>query len=96
MASRCIETRSKKIRLDLLPDRSSHNLEIFVTNHILPGTTIVTDNWEGYNFLDNDDSSTWPHEEYNHGHGNFGEGDHSTSHIESTWAYLKKYIKKCL
>ena len=87
-----IETVSRKIRLDILPERNSQNLEIFVKNHILPGTTIVTDGWAGYNFLDNEES-VWPHEIYNHGAGNFGYGAHSTSNIEHTWAHLKNMIK---
>ena len=65
-----IETISRKIRIDILPERNSLNLEIFVKNHILPGTTIVTDGWAGYNFLDNEES-VWPHEIYNHGAGIF-------------------------
>ncbi len=36
--------------MDLLPNPSPHNLEIFVNNHKQPGTTKVTDNWVIYNF----------------------------------------------
>ena len=50
-----IETVSRKIRIDILPARNAQNLEIFVKSHILPGTTIVTDGWAGYNFLENDE-----------------------------------------
>jgi len=78
--------------MDILPARNSHNIEIFVKNHILPGTTIVTDGWAGYNFLDNEES-VWPHEIYNHGAGNFGIGAHSTSNIEQTWGHIKNMIK---
>ena len=80
-----IETKSRKMRLDILPSRDSIHLKNFVNNHIKPGTTIVTDGWPGYNFLDNDENSVWPHEVYNHGAGNFGIGEHSTTHIENTW-----------
>ena len=49
-----------------MPKRNYNNLEIFVKNHIEPGTSIVTDGWTGYSFLDSD-NSVWPHEIYNHG-----------------------------
>lgn len=78
-----IETVSRKIRIDILPAGNAQNLEIFVKNHILPGTTFVTDGWTGYNFLDSDES-VCPQEVYNHGAGNFGLWTHSTSNIEQT------------
>ena len=36
----------------------------------------------------------YQHLSFNHGHGNFGEGINTTSHIESFWAFLKNTIKK--
>lgn len=60
--------------------RNSTNLEIFVKNHVEAGTTIVTDGWAEYFFLESD-NSVWPHEIYNHRVGNFVLGTHSTSHI---------------
>ena len=38
-----IETKSRKMRFYILPQRNSLNLKIFVNNHIKPWTTIVTD-----------------------------------------------------
>ena len=78
------ETSSNKLRIDVMSIRNSSNLEIFVKNHVKAGTTIVTDGWDGYSFLESD-NSVWPHEIYNHEAGNFGLGSHSTSHIEITW-----------
>ena len=82
------EPSSNKLQIDVMKTRNSHNLEIFVNNHVEAGTTIVTDGWSGYSFLDSD-NSVWSHEIYNHGAGNFGVGSHNTSHMEVTWSHLK-------
>ena len=79
--------------MDYLPERNGHNLKIFVNNHILPGTNLTHDGWQGYNFLDEEDS-VWTHECHNHGHGDFGFGSHSTSHIEAYWSQLKNCLRK--
>ena len=88
-----IDTTNHNIRLDVLPDRNSENIKIFITNHIIPGTNITHDGWLGYNCLDDDDS-VWTHETHNHGAGDFGQGTHSTSHIEGYWGFLKAVLKK--
>lgn len=86
-----IESRSKKLRIDVINVRNEENIRIFITNHIAPGTHIITDGWPSYNFLDGYES-VWKHEIHNHSLGNWGFGDHSTSHIEGTWSLLKKEI----
>ena len=60
------ETSANKLRIDVMKTRNSHNLEIFVNNHVEAGTTILTDGWSGYSFLDSD-NSVWPNDIYNHG-----------------------------
>ena len=47
----------------------------------------------GYRFLDNPNSFVWDHEIHNHGAGDFGYGERSTSHIEHTWNNIKQEIK---
>ena len=37
-----------RVRLALVPDRSAESLCGFVKNVIIPGTTIITDDWSGY------------------------------------------------
>ena len=88
-----IDTTTKAVRLDIVPQRNSINLKKFVRNHIEPGTNISHDGWSGYQFLD-DDESVWTHEVHIHGGGDFGYGTHSTSHIEQFWGQLKSIIKK--
>ena len=46
-----------------------------------------------YNFLDNADSEI-QHLVHNHGHGDFGYGQNSTSHIEQYWSQLKSIIRQ--
>ena len=69
-----IETETYKIRFDIIPVRNQSNFEIFVKNHIEPGTIIVSDGWSAYKFLDNTDMSLLEHKVFNHGVGNFGRG----------------------
>ena len=88
-----IETDTYRLRIDIIPERNQNNLKIFVNNHIVPGTTIVTDGWAGYRFLDNDDTSVREHQIHNHGAGDFGTDQYSTSHIEHTWNNIKQEIK---
>ena len=66
-------------------------MKIFIQNHIIPGTNITPDGWLGYNCLDD---SVWTHETHNQGAGEFCLGTHSTSHIESYWAFFKSILKK--
>ena len=87
-----IETDSRKLRLDIIPERNSNNIKTFILNHIEAGTKIITDGWQGYSFLDAYDS-VWEHETHTHGAGDFGFGICSTSHMEHTWAQLKNIIK---
>ena len=68
-----VDTNTKQICLDIINERNSANLKIFVYNHIVPGTHIIHDGWSGYIFL-NDDDSVYTEEEHNHGAGNFGHG----------------------
>ena len=86
------ETKSSKLRIDIMKERTEANLKKFVVNHIEPGTKITHDDWSSYSFLDDDDS-VWDHEIHIQGGRDFGFGDSSTSHIESTWANLKSKIK---
>ena len=55
------------------------------------GNTIISDRWAEYNFISsfNNYSYEWHHQ----GGGDFGEGLHSTSYIESLWNSLQTKIK---
>ena len=37
-----------RCRMEILPDASAESLRPFVTRHIAPGATVITDGWQGY------------------------------------------------
>ena len=42
-----------RIRLHIALDCSAYSLETFILHNVEPGSTIVTDSWKSYNFIDN-------------------------------------------
>ena len=69
-------------------------MEIFVKDHIEPGTIIISDGWSGYRILDNAQTSVYEHKVFNHVTGNFDRGQYSISHIEHTWNHIKQEIRQ--
>ena len=63
-----IETFKKEVRLEFIPKRNTATIKKFFLNHIMAGTHITPDGWQGYSFLRVNDS-VWTEEEHNHGHG---------------------------
>ena len=49
-------TETGRVHLRLVRNRSGETLENFIRSAVRRGTTIVTDEWAGYNFLDAEDS----------------------------------------
>jgi len=83
-----------KIRIDIFKIRNTENSKTFIFNHIKENNNIITDCWPAYNFFD-DDNANYNHEVHMHGpQGNFGFGEHLTSHIEGVWDILKDNIRK--
>jgi len=41
-----------RIRLQVALDCSAYSLETFILTNVEPGTTIATDSWESYNFIE--------------------------------------------
>ena len=64
---------TKAIRLDMVPERNSINLEYFVKSHIDPGSNITHYGWSGFSFF-NDKNSVWSHEAHIYGAGDFRYG----------------------
>ena len=46
-----IEVESKKIRLELVKERSSEVLKKIILHHVGINNTIITDGWEGYSWI---------------------------------------------
>lgn len=81
------------MRIELVDSRDTLALKEIITKHVLKGNIIVTDSWNGYNFLNSNDS-LYTYIVHNHSRGAFGSGLESTSRIESIWGQLKEKIKK--
>ena len=78
-----------KIRLDIFYSRNEEDFKTFITNHIKPHNTIITDGCQSYNFLNRPDNN-YPHDVHIHGpQGNFGFGSYNTSYIEGVWGTVK-------
>ena len=78
------------VRLNLTRIRYSTYLKRFVEGYVKKGNIIATDGQQGYSFI-NQANSDYKHLSFNHGHGLFGEGINTTSHIESFWTFLKAH-----
>ena len=76
-----INSRTRKIRLEIVDNRTSQIIKPIIKRLVPKGNTITTDAANCYNFL-NQNESRYIHHVHNHGHGNFGAGLDSTSHIE--------------
>ena len=89
-----INTRNHNdIRCNITRTRNTPFMRNFIHKYIKPGIIIISDGWSSYNFL-REPGSGYTHLVYSHGHGQWGRGINSTSHIESVWAYFKSTIKK--
>ena len=77
----------------VIPNRKIDVLEKEIRNYILPGTTIVSDCWKAYKFLDECDG--YEHLSVNHSK-NFINPDNyaNTQTIERMWLELKQINKK--
>ena len=51
-----IETVKKEVRLEFIPNRNTATIKKFFLNHIMAGTHITHDGWQGYIFLRGIDS----------------------------------------
>ena len=85
-----VNTTTKDFRLVVTKNRNTETLQKFICKYIPPGNNIVTDGWNGYNFLNNIGYTRYMH---NHSRGDFGRGRESTSYAETLWSQLKDGIK---
>ena len=72
--------------------KDTDSLLNFLTKYVCPGNTIITNQWAGYEWLNNPQSG-YSHISFHHGNGSFGSGLQSTSHIEAIWNIIKDKIK---
>ncbi len=82
-----IERDTRRLRLQVIPDRSQDTLELFLTSCIARNSFILTDAHAGYHDLE---FYGYAHERCNHSNGHFG----PTNKIENMWGVMKRYLKK--
>ena len=81
-----IDVYSKKIRLELVKERSSEILKTILL-HYAGINTIISYGWDGYNWIS---QYRYAHLVHLHSRGQFGSGRESTSYIESIWGIFKE------
>lgn len=82
-----IERDTRRLRLQVIPDRAQDTLELFLTSTIARSSFILTDAHAGYYDLE---FYGYSHERCNHSNGHFG----PTNKIENMWGVMKRYLKK--
>ena len=83
----------KRIFVKSVANRNAESLKQIILEHVRPGTTIITDYWRGYDWIDQNEN--YIHQKVNHSR-NFKDpetGAH-TNTIEGTWAGIKSNIPK--
>jgi len=82
-----IEADTGRIKLELVPNRSSKTLSTFIDSHISHKSTVITDKWRAY-----DEISMFPREylSVNHSIGEF----RFSNRIEGLWSEIKKHIRR--
>jgi len=82
-----IERDTRRVRLQVIPDRAQDSLEMFLSTTVNRGSHITTDAHSGYNDLE---FYGFSHERCNHSNGHFG----PTNMIENFWGVLKRSLRR--
>lgn len=80
--------RGGKLRAKQLPDTRGYNLRPFVIENVAFGATLKTDEYGGYNGL----NQVYKHQRVAHMEGVYVDGDTHTNGMEGFWAILKRGI----
>lgn len=82
-----IETNSRKLRLQVIPDTEQDSIELFLQNWVAKDSLLITDCAQGYSDVE---WLGYGREAYNHSKGHFGQ----TNHIECVWSAMKRHMRK--
>jgi len=82
-----IERDTRKLRLEVIPDRAQDTLELFLTGTVARNSLLLTDAHAGYHDLE---FYGFTHERCNHSNGHFG----PTNMIENMWGVMKRHLRK--
>ena len=82
-----IERDTRRIRLQIAPDRAQDTLELFLTSTVNRTAHLTTDAFSGYSDLE---FYGYSHERCNHSNGHFG----PTNMIENFWGVIKRSLRR--
>ena len=82
-----IERDTRRVRLQIIPDRAQDSLELFLTATVSRNAHITTDAHSGYMDLE---FYGYSHERCNHSNGHFG----PTNMIENFWGVIKRSLRR--
>jgi len=82
-----IERDTRRVRLQIIPDRAQDSIELFLTDCVSKNSHLTTDAHAGYNDLE---FYGFSHERCNHSNGHFG----PTNMIENFWGVLKRSLRR--
>lgn len=82
-----IERDTRRVRLQIIPDRAQDTLELFLSTHVARTSHILTDAFAGYHDLE---FYGFSHERCNHSNGHFG----PTNMIENFWGVIKRSLRR--
>jgi len=83
-----IKSRDGKVIAKKSKDVSGKTLKAFINQNVAKGSTIMTDEWAGYNGL----AKAYSHFKVSHGKGEYVNGDIHTNGMENFWSLLKRGI----
>lgn len=90
-----VERHSGKCWFEIVQRRDAQTLEQIITNHVLPGTTVVTDAWRGYDNVGIMNNGVYNHLLVVHA-DNFVDPVHADIHtetIEGLWMQAKRKLR---
>ncbi len=82
-----IEPSSRRIKLQVVDDRSQSTIESFFELHVASQTAVMTDLHYGYEGLSD---IGYDHYSFNHSKGEYS----NTNQIENFWGVIKRYMRK--
>src|ERR1019366_3427401 len=83
-----LRDESGNVIVKVVPDTTTASLKGFINENVVEGSTIVTDEYSGYNSL----YKTYTHETVNHKAGMYAYNGFHTNGIENFWSQLKRGI----
>ncbi|RKR81941.1 transposase-like protein [Mucilaginibacter gracilis] len=80
------ERETGKVRAMVISRQEFRSLARIVTYNIQPGSTLMTDDWSGYNALD----KMYTRHSIDHGKWIYADGDITTNRVENFWSHFKR------